>query len=46
MASRKGESAENVGSAAKDGKVGKLKQDGRQSKLITEEKAGRKRVKN
>jgi len=44
MASRKGESAGSVGSVARDGKVGKLKQEGQQSKLVTEEKADGKRM--
>jgi len=40
MASRKGQIAGSVGNAARDGKIWKLKQDGRLSKLITMAKEG------
>jgi len=44
MASKKGEGAGNAGSAIGVGKVGKLKQEGRQNRLVTEKKTGGKRV--
>jgi len=44
MASKRGESAGSVSGGGKDGKAGKLKQEGQQHKLVAEDKAGGKRV--
>jgi len=44
MASKRDESTGCANGEAKDSKVGKLKHEGRQSKLVTEDNAGRKRV--
>jgi len=44
MSSKRGESAGSACGGAKEIKVGKMKQEGRQSKLVTEDKVGGKRV--
>jgi len=46
MASKRGESTGSVSRGVKDGKVGKLKQEGQQNKSVAEDKAGRKGFKD